>query len=198
MEDGIRLTPGDEGALGCVVAVGEGLPDRAQPGLLGLPEPGGPRQAEDGQARVVGEDGLDDRGGLLLVADDRVVERPVRLDVAHPGAGDAGEALERTDLVDDVLGEVVWRDVDEATTEAGQVAVPDLRADAHPLRRGPVADRTQDGGVTGVEAAGDVGARDDLEQRVVVAERPLPEPLTEVGVEIDVHGHPLILTATAR
>jgi hypothetical protein len=38
-----------------------------------------------------------------------------------------------------------------------------------------------------MESAGDVRARDDVEQRVVVAESPHPEPLTEVGVEVDEH-----------
>ena len=89
------------------------------------------RQAEDAQARVVGAHGLDYRRGLGLVPDHRVVERPVRLDVADPAAGDAGEGVQRAELVEHVGGQVVGGDVDEPATEPGQVAVADLGPDAH-------------------------------------------------------------------
>ena len=40
-----------------------------------------------------------------------------------------------------------------------------------------------------MEAAGDVGAGDDLEHRVVVPEHPRAEGLADVGVEVHPHGH---------
>ena len=56
-----------------------------------------------------------------------------------------------------------------------------------PALRGGPAGAGQPGGVAGVEPARDVGAGDQVEHGVVVAESPHPEALTEIGVEVDGH-----------
>lgn len=63
--------------------------------------------------------------------DDGVVEGAVGFDVGQVGAGGAGEAVEGADLVEDVGFEVGGWDVDEAASEAGEVVVGDLCADAN-------------------------------------------------------------------
>ena len=70
--------------------------------------------------------------------------------------------------------------------EAGEVAVADLGADRDAALGGGGADPAHRGRVAGVEAAGDVGRGDQVEQRVVVAEPPDAESLAEVSVEV--HG----------
>ena len=101
------------------------------------------------------------------------------------------------ELVEDVGGEVGGVHVDAAAAEAGEVAVADLGADDDPALGGG-GDGAPDGGrVAGVEAARDVGARDDVEHRLVVAEDPGAERLAEVGVEVDPHGHARTLGAAA-
>jgi len=95
------------------------------------------------------------------------------------------KAVEGADLVDHVRHERRGLDVDEPTPEARQVAVAHVRADRHVGRDSPGADPAHDRGVAGVEAAGDVGTGDQLQQRVVIPHCPPAEALTEVGVEVD-------------
>ena len=77
--------------------------------------------------------------------------------------------------------------IDEASPESGEVAVADLRADPYTPLGGRAARPQQQLRVPGVEAAGDVGAGDDVEHGVVVTEFPHPEALAQIGVEIDGH-----------
>ena len=109
-------------------------------------------------------------------------------DVAYRGAGRVRDRLQRADLVDDVGNQVLGGDVDEAPAEAGQVAIAHLRSDANAAFGGRPADPQQPGGIPGVEAARHVGAGDDLEHGVVVAEAPDAKAFAQVGVEIDT-GH---------
>ena len=96
------------------------------------------------------------------------------------------ERLQRADLVDDVGGQIVGRDVDEAPSEPGEVAVADLGADPDAVLARPAGRCVRSAGrVAGVESARDVGAGDHAEHRVVVAEPPHAEALAEVGVEVD-------------
>ena len=120
---------------------------------------------------------------------DRVVQRAVRLDVSDGRARHATEAVEGADLVDDIVGQLPRRHVDEPATEPGQVAVGDLGPDDDSVLDRTRARPAQGGGVTGVEAAGHVGRRDEREHGVVVAQHPPPERLAQVGVEV--HGNTL-------
>ena len=172
-----------------VGAVGEGLRDGDEAGGLGLGVQRGPRLAQDRQGRVVGRHGIHDRPSLGRVDGRRGVERPMRLQVRDAGCGHPAHRFERTELVEDVGGEVARVHVDAATAEAREVAVPDLRTDDHSTLCGS-GDGAADGArVTGVEAARDVGARDHAEHGLVVAEHPGAERLAEVGVEVDRGGH---------
>jgi hypothetical protein len=92
--------------------------------------------------------------------------------------------LEGSELVQDVLRQRVGLHVDEPPAEPGQVAVAHLRPDRDPALDGALAHASHGDAVAGVEAAGHVGARHDVEQGVVVAELPAAEALTEVGVEV--------------
>ena len=146
-------------------------------------------ESEEGQRAVVGGHGIHDGPRLHLVDRGGGVEGAVRLDVGDPGAGHPAHRLERAELVEHVGGEVGRVHVDAAAAEAGEVAVADLRADDDPALGGR-GDGAPDGRrVAGVEAARDVGARHDVEHRLVVAEHPGAERLAEVGVEVDPHGH---------
>ncbi len=183
----MRLAAWDEPAVRGVGAVGERLRHGGQPGGLGAAQQFGLRQPQQRQCRVVPADRLHHRVGLLGVRGHRVVQRTVRLDVAHRGAGDPGEPVERGDLVDDVVGEVVRIHVDEAAPEPGQVAIAHLGPDRHPALGGPLGDPPQHRRVPRVEPAGDVRAAHDVQQRLVVAQRPGTEALAQVAVEIDRH-----------
>ena len=112
----------------------------------------------------------------------------MRLDVGDPGAGHPAHRLERAQLVEHVGGEVGSSHVDAPAAEAREVAVGDVRADGHAVP-GRALERVQhDERIPRVEAARHVGARDDVEHRVVVAEGPAAEGLGEVAVEVDLHG----------
>jgi hypothetical protein len=110
----------------------------------------------------------------------------VRLDVAHSGAGDPAEAVQRADLVEHVVAEVVERVFDPTAAEPGQVAVAHLRPDRDAPHRRPRADPAHGPRIARVESTCDVGRRHQVEQRLVVAETPRAEALAEVSVEV--HG----------
>ncbi len=109
----------------------------------------------------------------------------MRFHVRHPGAGRPREHLQRADLVGHLVRQLARGHVHGAPPEAGQVAVGDLRADPYAPLGGQFADPAHDGRIPGVETAGHVGARHDGEQGLVVGERPAPEALAEVCVEVD-------------
>jgi len=69
--------------------------------------------------------------------DGRVVERAVRLDVTHPRPGRPAHAFQRTDLVDDVVGQLAEIHVDEPAPEPGEIAVAHLRPDDDAALRAP-------------------------------------------------------------
>ena len=81
----------------------------------------------------------DDRRGLPLVARDGVVERAVRLDVAHLGAGHAGQSLQRADLVDDAGHQVGAGHVHVARDHPhGPDRVPGSEGKRRPVALNPV------------------------------------------------------------
>ncbi len=99
------LAARDQRAVGRVGTVGEGLGDDAQAGRPARARASAPPASPSSdQARHRRLDGRDHARGLPLVVGDRVVQRAVRLDVAHRRAGRGREALQRTDLVDHVGG----------------------------------------------------------------------------------------------
>ena len=71
------------------------------------------------------------------------------------------------------------------TAEAGAVGIGRMGADSDAEPRGPV-DRLGEGcGIPRVPAAGDAGAGDDGEHRLVVGRRNARDGLTQVGIEVD-------------
>ncbi len=114
-------------------------------------------------------------------------------DVGHARAGSLGQSVQRADLIHHVGEQILWRHIDEPPAEPGHVPVADLRADAHAALGGQSAHAQQAGRVAGMETTGHVGAGDDAEHGVVIAEPPDAEALTQVGVEVDGgHGGQLI------
>jgi hypothetical protein len=96
--------------------------------------------------------------------------------------------VQGADLIHHVGEQIFRRDVDEASAEAGQVAVAHLCADAHAALGRQPAHRQQSGGVARVETARNVGAGDNAQHGVVITEPPDAEAFTQVGVEVD-SGH---------
>src|SRR5699024_1440873 len=96
------------------------------------------------------EDGL----GLGLVVHDRVVERAVGLDVGDLRAAGTGQCVESADLVEHLVGELGGGVVDEATAEAGLVAVTDVGSDGHAALSGGLEGLGDIVRVAGVGAAG--------------------------------------------
>ena len=88
------------------------------------------------------------------------------------------------ELVHDVGMKIIGGYVEKAATEPDQVAVADLGTDRDAASRRSAAHALHDRRIAGVKAARDVGTRDDVQERVVVAEHPPPEALAKIGVEI--------------
>ena len=74
-----------------------------------------------------------------------------------------------------------------AAAEALQILIAGVRADAHPVLLGQRDRVTHHDRVAGVEAAGDVGRRDQRHERRVVAQAPEPERFTHVAVDLGGH-----------
>jgi hypothetical protein len=124
---------------------------------------------------------------LPLVARDAVVERPVRLDVRDARARGARDRPQGAELVEHLVGQPPGLHVDRVAPEPREVAVARVRAHRHPPRRGALARAAHRAGVAGVEAARHVRARHHAEQGLVVGERPRPEALAQVRVQVDRH-----------
>ena len=115
----------------------------------------------------------------------------MRLHITDLCTRGGGETLERSDLVDDVGGKIGGRDVHVASPEAREVRIGDMRTDRDAALGGGLHGAQDADRIAGVEPAGDIGARDDLEHRRVIAHAPCAVALAEVAVEIDrVHAHP--------
>ena len=157
-----------------------------------------PRRSEHGQRRVVLVGCLHDRSGLIWVAGTGVVQRSVRFHVGDPGAGHLGEPVERSELVQHGVAELARIDVDESATEADQVGVRHVTADRDVAVGGGLTHTTQRRRVAGMEPARDVGTGDQVEHRLVVAQRPGAERFTQVGVQVDrCHGPSVDLRRSA-
>src|SRR4029453_5914181 len=127
----------------------------------------------------------DHRSCLLVIVHGPVVESTMRLDMAHSGTGDTSEAIERPDLIDHVIGQTLRVDINAAAAESGEIVVADLGTDGHTAADGCFAYSTQGVGGAGMEAAGDIGAGDDVQQRLVITQLPDAESLAEIAIEVD-------------
>jgi hypothetical protein len=65
--------------------------------------------------------------------------------------------------------------------------IPGMRTDAQAGCSGQADRAANDGGITRVEAAGDVHRGDVREKRRIVAERPCAKRLASVCVQVDAH-----------
>ena len=119
------------------------------------------------------------------MANDRVVQRAVRLDVRDGRAGSSSTAIERAELIDHRIGQLVGLHVDESATEPGEVGVADVGPDRDVVLDCHLAGAADDRRVARVEPAGDVRRRDDGHQLPVGAARPRPEAFADIAVQID-------------
>ncbi len=111
----------------------------------------------------------------------------MRLDVTKLGAKGAGDGCDRPDLVDDRGKELGSRHVEIAPPETDQIRIAGMCPDGH-----SVIDREPDGPldrewIARMRAARHVDAADQRDQPLVIAHRPWPEALADVGVQIDTH-----------
>ena len=173
-----------EGAVGEIGAVGEALEHHRQARRLRRGDDHGTGRRDQGQAVELAER-PHHRAGLRLVTGERVVQGAVGLHPAHAAPLRAGHRLQRPDLDDHLVREVIRGDLEEAPAEALQVRIGDMRRDRDAACGGCPAGGAHRRAVPGVAAAGDVRGGDDLEHRGVVPHRPVAEALPEVGVEVD-------------
>src|SRR5699024_7863644 len=184
-EDRVRLRPGDQGAVGIVGAVGEGLGGHIQPRLGGDAVGDAAGQTEGDERVVDGSDGGDDDLRLRLIADDRIVETAVGLDVGDFAADARGQSDQRPDLVFDLGLQGRCRNVEGAPAEAFVVVVSRVGADDDTALDGGIDGGVDALGVAGMEPAGDVGAGDQAEHGRIVADDTVRDVLSEVRVEVD-------------
>ena len=118
------------------------------------------------------------------------VERAVRLHVGDAAAHGRRHGDQRAELVLDLRLQGRRVDVHREPPEALVVAIAGVGADGDALRDGGRERRADALGAARVEAARHVGAGDDVEHRLVVADDAVGDVLPEVRVEVDPsHGH---------
>ena len=112
----------------------------------------------------------------------------MQLHVADAVPGRGRDALKRADLVEHEAADLVGRVAeDRAAAKAPQIQKARVRADRDALRPGGRDRLVHDERVAAMEAAGDVGAGDEVEHRPVVADPVGAEAFAHVAVEIDLH-----------
>ena len=184
-DDGAGLASGLERAIGLVGSVGEGLGHEAEAGFRG----GGRhrlrgRQPEQQQVAAEAADRPGNGRCERRIRRGLVVERAVRLDVLHLHALRPTEGLESPDLVPHEGLDLVRLEGHRPPAEPEQIRVAGLRADRHTRPAAQRDRRLHDPEVAGVEAAGEVRAGEVRHEPLVVAERPAPVALAEVGIEV--------------
>ncbi|KAG0764662.1 hypothetical protein G6F22_018179 [Rhizopus arrhizus] len=188
MQHGALLAAGNQCALRGIGPVGEGLGHHAQAALSRQREQGRTGQADQRQRRVDLKDGGDDVVALARVMRNGVVQRAMRLDVADLRARGRRQALERTDLIDDIRHQIGAGHVHVAPAETCQVRVGHVRAHRDAVGCSAFQRGQNTGGVARMETASHVRAGDQPQHCGVVAHGPGAQAFTQVAVQIN-RGH---------
>jgi hypothetical protein len=111
----------------------------------------------------------------------------MRLDVVELHALRIEEALERADLIDDAVGELVAVHLHLAPAEALQVGQRRMRADLDVMRLGQLHGLVHHIRVRGMKAAGHIGDADIGHDAGIVAHAVKPEGLAHVAIDRQSH-----------
>lgn len=182
----------DQRAIGVVAAVGEHFFLHAQAGLARHGDHLAAGEAEEHEVGIVVAYRAHDGLAQLCVAHGHVVERAMRLHMGQLAALCPDDAIERADLVQHVGVNGLGVALHLGTAKVVAIGKARVRADGDAVGQRPLDGLQHGGGIAGVPAAGDIGRTDQREQRFVVA-----AAFAEVGVEVDLHQHLLVLGACA-
>src|ERR1700730_8059793 len=126
-----------------------------------------------------------DRQRQFEVLGGHIVQRAVRLQMRHLGAGVARHRLQCADLVGDHIFELARVHIDAPPSEPPQIVESRMRTDGD-ARGDGLGDHPLHGNrIAGVEPAGDARRADDLAEPRIVADVVRTKPLAHIGVEID-------------
>ena len=113
--------------------------------------------------------GIADRMGDVLDPRRHPIERTMGLDVIQEHALRLEETLQSADLIDDAIGQFFAADLHLAPAEALEIGQGGMRADLDAVPLGALHGLAHVVEVGGMEAAGDIGNRDQRHDRVVIA-----------------------------
>ena len=117
----------------------------------------------------------------------------MRLDVADAQAGIGRHRLQRADLIGDEVLHLGRLQMHRPAPEALQVGEAGVRPDAHTCRLRGEHETVHHARIPGVEAAGDVGRGDELEELGVVADLVGAEAFGHIAIDVDASRHLLPL-----
>ena len=158
-----------------------------QPVALRCLQQAGARQPDDGQRRVVVEDGVHDGPGVVTVGARGFEEGAARTDAADPGLLCEGETVEGAQLVDDRCGQIVGVVVNEPFPATDAVGVADGSADRDPPGHGLAAGAEHRCRFTGVHATGHESRAQQRPQAAVGLRGSLAQTMPHFGCQVDVH-----------
>ena len=113
----------------------------------------------------------------------------MRLHMGDAMMAEGRTGLERADLVGHPGLDLPRALGNDATSKTAKILKSRMGADRHAASLGRRGGGDHDRGIAAMEAAGDVGRRDELEERRIVTERVGSVALAEIGVEIDLAAH---------
>ncbi|MNT47226.1 hypothetical protein D3C72_1839220 [compost metagenome] len=112
----------------------------------------------------------------------------MHLDVGDGMARVCGKGLCRTDLVGDQAFDLAGAERNDAAAETPEVRETRVRTYRNPTFPGQCEGLRHDLRVAGMQAAGDIGGADDIQDGFVVAHAIGAVSLAHVGVEVDAQG----------
>ena len=141
-----------------------------------------------GDRNVIHRRGIGDGLGNMFLTGRHAVERAVRLQMAERHSLEFQKCDERTDLVENDVGQLVTLDLHLASTEPGQIGQRDMRTHLDPVLLGQGDRLSHVVGVGAVKAAGHVGLGNEGHDACVVAHPVKAKALAHVTVDVHPHG----------
>jgi hypothetical protein len=144
------------------------------------------------------------RDRFVLLRD--IAQGAMNLHIAEPRPGIGGKGVRGAELIGDEPLDFSRRERQSAAAEPPEIGKSRMRSDRDPLDLRRLEGLCHDLRIASMKAAGDIGARHNIEHGVVVADPVSAEPFAAIAIQIDAahgfvplwrrrfHGRPLCLT----
>ena len=169
-------------AVGHITAVGKHFRNHAQPGGFARFEQAAARERHQFQGRIEAAHAFGQRIGQLAIGCGLVVKRAVRLHIGRLKPFGITQGLQRAELIMQIGTQFGFGQVHIGAAEVFAVGIARVRTDAHAVLLRPGQRALHVGGAARVQAAGDVGRGNALQQGFIAA-----AAFGKIGIQVNVH-----------